>query len=77
MGFLAFGHGLKEDINPSESLTEPYPASVTDIQDSQVQRGRKIQLIQVLLHDTPTDAKKKAGQCSQPKANPPESETSG
>lgn len=36
MGFLALGHGLKEDVNPSESLTEPYPASVTDIQDSQV-----------------------------------------
>lgn len=33
MGFLAFGHGLKEDINPSESLTEPYPAGVTAIQD--------------------------------------------
>lgn len=45
MGFLAFGHGLKEDINPCESLTEPYPAGVTATQDSQVWRGRKIQLI--------------------------------
>lgn len=34
MGFLAFGHRLKEDINPFESLTESYPAGVTAILDS-------------------------------------------
>lgn len=36
MRFLEFGHELEEDINPSESLTEPYPAGATAIQDSQV-----------------------------------------
>lgn len=53
MGFL-LAVGLKGHINPSESLTSLHPAGVMAIQDGHIQRGRKIQLICVHLHDTQT-----------------------